>query len=282
VTLSTRTNEGMGWRPDLPDYRDERFLFARALAGELQSSVDLPPSAKPQRKEVDRHPVRDQLTAGSCVGHGVGLIAAVERNVSQRSPLFIYAKARDIIGELGQDNGAYIRDGAKVVATEGAPSERKWPYDLTKLHVDPSDMADRDAAKRKMFSYHRLMTGQEFRSCLASGHLFTIGFSVYGNIEEPLTTDFGILNMPTGAPAGGHCIAVIGYDNEFRMSQWAQEARQRGVADAMIPEKVYECQNSWGSSWGRGGRMAIDANYLEHSMLAGDAWTLRGFEDERR
>jgi len=282
VILSTRTNEGMGWRPDLPDYRDQRFMFSRALADEMLTPSTLPPSATPQRKELDRHPVRDQGNAGSCVGHGVGLIAAVERNVTQRSPLFIYAEARKIIGELDQDQGAYIRDGVKVVATLGAPTERKWPYVLSMLHIDPSDKADRDAAKRKVFSYHRLQTGQEFRSCLASGHLFTIGFTVYSSMDHPLVSDMGIVGMPGGSPQGGHCVAVIGYDNTFRQSQWAQEARQKGVADAMLPEAVYECQNSWSASWGRSGRFVIDANYLEHWALAGDAWTLRGFEDERK
>ncbi len=106
-----RTTDGMGWRPDLPDYRDERYLFSRALAGEIKAAAELPPSAQPQRRELDKHPVRDQGNAGSCVGHGVGLIAAVERNVSQRSPLFIYAEARKTIGELHIDEGAYIRDG---------------------------------------------------------------------------------------------------------------------------------------------------------------------------
>ena len=282
MILSTRTNEGMGWRPDLPDYRDERFLFSRALADEMLAPTVLPPSAQPQRRELNKHPPRDQGNAGSCVGHGVGLIAAVERNVTQRSPLFIYAEARKVIGELEQDNGAFIRDGVKVVATLGAPKERDWPYDLSKLHDDPSDKADRDAAKRKVFSYHRLQTGQEFRSCLASGHLFAIGFTVYSLMWEPLVTEHGIVNMPYGTAQGGHCVAVIGYDNVFRQSEWAFEARQRGIPDASIPEQVYECQNSWSASWGRQGRFVIDARYLEHWALAGDAWTLRGFEDEWR
>lgn len=276
--IQQRTNEGMGWRPDLPDYRDARFRYAKALAGEM--ATELPPRAQPQRKELDKHPIRDQGNAGSCVGHGVGLIAAIERNVSQRSPLFIYAEARKIIGELDRDEGAYIRDGIKVVATIGAPTERKWPYRLENLHIDPDAKADRDALKRKVFSYHRLETGREFRSCLASGHLFTIGFSVYSNIWGLNVGQFGILNMPSGAPQGGHCVAVIGYDDDFPNSEWGKWALSMGAQN--VPQRVYECQNSWGKSWGREGRFVIEAGYLESPYLAGDAWTLRGFEDERR
>ncbi len=94
--------------------------------------------------------------------------------------------------------------------------------------------------------------------------------------------DAGVLGMPQGSASGGHCVAVIGYDDDFRASQWAQEARQMGATDASIPERVYECQNSWSALWGRHGRFVIDAGYLESPYLANDAWTLRGFEDERK
>lgn len=276
------TAQGFGWRPDLPDYRDAPYKYSKALKAELVLPADLPPRAQPQRTEVDRHPVRDQGSAGSCVGHGVGFIAAVERNVTQRSPLFIYYEARRLINETDQDNGAYIRDGIKVAANLGAPRESLWAYDLGMLYVDPAEKADTDAAQRKVFSYHRLETGHDFRSCLASRHLFTIGFTVYSSFNAPLVSQFGICGVPSGQPRGGHCVAVIGYDDEFRSSKWAQWARSEGVADSDIPEKVYECQNSWGSGWARGGRFVIAAEYLENTYLADDAWTLRGYEDERR
>lgn len=277
--------EWLGWKaPDRPDIGDDRYLFGRMLADELVSKEELPPRAAPQRREVDKHGILDQGPTGSCTGHGVGLIAAVERNVTKRAPYFIYYEARRIIGETGIDEGAYIRDAIKVVANLGSPTFSKWPSKIDKLFLDPSDVADRDAAKRKVFSYHRLMGGLEFRSCLASGHLFTIGFMVYPNIDDPLVEKFGILPLPTAGmrPDGGHCVAVIGYDDDFRNSQWAQWARNLGYPASQIPERVYECQNSWGVDWGNGGRFVIDSAYLEHWSLAGDAWTLRGFEDERR
>lgn len=277
-----RTVEWMGWRPDLPDFRDEPYLYEKALSREIKPTSALPPRAQPQRREVDRHPVRDQGPTGSCVGHGVGFIAAIERNVVQRSALAIYAEARKIIGELDRDDGAYIRDGARVVGTLGAPAERRWPFDIAKLHVDPSESADRDALKRKVFSYHRLQGGQEFRSCLASGHLFTIGFTVYSSLSDPLVERFGIVNWPAGRAEGGHCVAVIGYEDDFPNSEWGAWARNEGYPERQLPARVYECQNSWGEDWGRRGRFVIDAEYLEHRYLAGDAWTLRGFEDSRR
>lgn len=273
---------GLGWRPDRPDYRDQPYRFARALAGEMLGPAALPPSARPQRREVDAHGVLDQGATGSCTGHGTGLCAAVERNVTKRSPFFIYYEARRIIGETDVDNGAYIRDAVKVCSIIGAPVFSKWPSDMAKLFVDPGDKADADAAKRKVFTYHRLQGGQEFRSCLAGGHLFTIGFSCYANLFSPLVERFGVVPMPAGGDEGGHCVAVIGYNDDFPNSEWAKWARDDGFPASAIPTRVYECQNSWGTNWGRNGRFVIPAEYLEDENLADDAWTLRGFSDETR
>lgn len=278
----TERKAGLGWRPDKPDYRDVPYRFSRALAGEMVTPAALPRSATPQRRELDRHGVMDQGQTGSCTGHGTGLCAAVERNVSKRSPFFIYYEARRIIGETGVDNGAYIRDAVKVCSTLGSPRYSLWPSTTDRLMTDPAPKADMDAEKRRVFTYHRLQGGQEFRSCLASGHLFTIGFSCYANLFEPAVDHFGIVSMPAGPDEGGHCVAVIGYDDDFRSSKWAQEARSGGFPDSDIPARAYECQNSWSEAWGRGGRFIMPAEYLEDDNLADDAWTLRGFVDERR
>jgi hypothetical protein len=281
----TERKAGLGWRPDKPDYRDVPYRFNRALAGEMQPITMLPPNAAPQRREVDKHGVLDQGQTGSCTGHGTGLCAAVERNVKARSPFFIYYEARRIINETDVDNGAYIRDAVKVCSSLGAPVYSKWPTDERLLFLDPSPSADKDAAKRKVFTYHRLRginSGQEFRSCLAGGHLFAIGITCFANMFDPSVDATGIVPMPSGGDEGGHCIAIIGYDDDFQHSQWAAEARSSGVPDSAIPERVYEFQNSWGASWGRNGRGVIPADFIEDEYLADDAWTLRGFEDESK
>jgi len=270
---------GLGWRPDKPDYRDVPYSYGRALAHEIVGTEALPPKATPQRSEVNRHGVLDQGQTGSCTGHGTGLCAAVERNVSKRAPFFIYYEARRIIGETDVDNGAYIRDAVKVCSTVGAPYYNLWPSDPSKLFTDPGIKADTDAAKRKIFTYHRVEGGQQFRSCLAGGHLFTIGFTCYNNLFNPLVDQFGIVQMPEGSDQGGHCVAVIGYDDDFQNSEWAHWAKGQGYPENGIPAKVYECQNSWGQGWGRAGRFVIPAEYLENTNLADDAWTLRGFSD---
>lgn len=278
-----RRDTRLGWRPSLPDYRDEGYQFSRALRHELLAPAALPPSAKPQRRELDRLPVLDQGQSGSCTGFGTALLDAVERNVSLRSPLFIYYEARRLIGETDVDNGAYGRDAVKVCATLGAPRESFWPSELSgagvpiRLFDDPADKADRDAAKRRAFSYHPLGNGQEFRSCMAGGHPFALGITCYSNLFSPAVDRFGIVPMPSGYDEGGHWLCFIGYDDEFRSSEWAQEARNGGLPDSAIPEWVYEFQNSWSDQWGRNGRGVIPAEYVENPYLASDGQTIRGF-----
>lgn len=277
-----RSTAWMGWRPDNPDYRDDVYRFSKALAGEKVHADFLPPRAAPQKKEVDAHPTLDQGPTGSCTGHGVGLLDAIERNVTVRSPLFLYYEARRVIGETELDNGAYIRDAIKVATALGAPTYGRWPTKGANLFSDPSDSADRDAAKRKAYSYHRLDNGNDYKSCLAAGHLLTIGFTVYANIDDPIVTRFGIIPMPAGSDDGGHCVPIIAYDLDFRNSEWAASARKNGYPADAVPEQVYIGQNSWGADWGRSGRFAIPCEYLDNPDLADDAWTLRGFADETR
>lgn len=281
-----------GWRRNLPDPRDRNYSFSRALGSELLNVEDLPVRTAPQRKEVDAHGVTNQGPAGSCVGHGFGLAAAVERNVKRRSALWIYSKCRMRRGEMLVDLGAYPRDACKVLAEEGAPIESKWPYriagnDVANLFVEPPAAANADAAKRKLFTYHELRNGHEMRSCLADtkgkkGHLFCVGVSVFSNWFDPIVDRFGIIPMPRGYDDGGHLVPIIGHDDRFRESEYAQECRNAGFPEAAIPEKVYVLQNSWDDDWGHKGRAYIPCDYVESPYFAGDALTLRGFADPNR
>ena len=281
--LRVRSNEGLGARPSLPDYRDDAYRFQTRLQSEMIAADEIPPRTTPQRREVDAHGVADQGRSGSCVGHGTGLIAAVERNVVRRSELAIYYECRRMIGETDVDQGAYGRDSMKVVSNYGAPRHIYWPTELDesgypkRLFEDPGPVPDRDAAKRKIFSYHPLARGHEFVSCLASGHVFALGFSVFSNLWDPIVWQTGIVPHPAGYDEGGHWIPIIGHWERFEESEWAQWARNQGVPDSRIPRgRCYETQNSWGP-WGREGRGVLPASLLENPYYAWDAWTLRGF-----
>ena len=198
----------LGWKGVRPDYRDEPYRFKNALKAELATPAELPPSSRPQWREVEAMPILDQGLSSACTGYGTAPMAAVERNVTMRSPDAIYRAARAAIGELDRDEGAYGHDAVAYAVQEGAPAHRLWPSKLgadgKPIHLweAPSARALADAAKRKLFTYHGLATGQEFRSCLQR-HTFAIGISCYDNLFDPLTERFGIVQMPAGDYQGG-------------------------------------------------------------------------------
>jgi len=149
----------LGWRPDLPDFRDHRVKWGSPFlqAVEIPTAVDL----RPQCSAVE-----NQGQVSSCTGNAiVGALEALEnknRVVSASfavtgalemladkadselidlSRLFVYWNERNLEGTTEQDAGAYIRDGIKVVASFGACAETLWPYDETRWRERPSHEA---------------------------------------------------------------------------------------------------------------------------------------------
>lgn len=278
MTEEVKTNKGMGWRPDIPDFRDLNFTdqnFRAAATADLKPEAELAPALLIPRDRLP--PVYDQGNLGSCVGNAISTMMSYTRRVVPRSRLFIYYEARRLINETQNDAGCYIRDGIKVITNLGAPRERYWPYIEEKVFEDPWEMADRDAAKRKIFLYARLNTREDFRNCIAEGYPFTIGFAVYNSFGSRTASKHGIQPLPKSGEymQGGHAVLVIGYNSNFKGTQWAQEAMAAGVPEADIPNDVYYVRNSWGEDWGRQGDFVIDARYLESTNLAADAWTIR-------
>jgi C1A family cysteine protease len=278
VALVERSSKGLGWRPDIPDYRDLNFddaPFRAARAETAKPELKLPASYIIPRAKLP--PVFDQGQLGSCVGNSVSTVMSMVRKVKPRSRLFIYYEARRLINETDRDEGCYIRDAVKVVANLGAPREDIWPYYVGNVFVDPPLNIDRSAKTAKIFKYARLNTREDFRKCLAEGYPFVIGFSVYDGFTngKGISTEIQLLPEPGQVLTGGHAVAVIGYDSNFRESQWAKDNIARGFPIEKIPNDVYIVRNSWGIGWGRNGDFAIDAHYLENRNLADDAWTMR-------
>lgn len=264
--LEPRRKCGLGWRPDLPDPRDH--LFRAAVAPQLAGTA-LPVRAKVLG--VEGFPVFDQGQTNSCVGHSVAELHAIVRRVTPRSRLQVYYEARRLINETDRDEGAYVRDAIKVISQLGAGRETWWPFDPAQIFTDPPEKVDRDALKRRIFSYSRLLGPDDYRLSLAAGHPFVIGISCFDNLFSDLSARTGLYLYPQAGERneGGHAILAWGYDMDFPASQLGQQLVGQG---ASVPGSVYFLRGSWGGDFGWHGNHIVDARIIDDARLSDDAW----------
>jgi len=243
---------GYGWIPDVPDQRDYLLSAVLRIPAKLPRKVDLRPACSK---------VEDQGQLGSCTANALaGALEFLERKdkvaFEDFSRLFIYYNERAIEHTIQSDSGAMIRDGIKTLAKQGVCSEKKWPYFVSKFRVKPTPSCYKDALNHQITSYHRIITLDEMRACLAEGFPFVFGFTVYESFESQAVAKTGIVNMPkTGERSlGGHAVLGVGYD----------DAKERFIV-----------RNSWGDGWGVKGYFTIPYKYVADRNLSDDFWTIR-------
>jgi C1A family cysteine protease len=260
-----RKIERYGWRPDLPDHRDRIYNLERKVyrSEELQPKCSL----RSQMPEV-----YNQGQLGSCTGNG---IAAVLEHTETKdgqaaetpSRLFIYYGERVIEGTVNEDSGGQIRDGIKVVASEGAPPEQLWPYEIEKFKEKPSDEAFAAAKQHEAIQYLKVLpgtAGSPVRSPIQEGLPIVFGFTVPAVFEsstwDPATQ---LLPLPAAGEKtlGGHCVVIVGWD--FSLERF--------------PVNVFEVRNSWGAEWGDQGYFWMDARWIYEPTrgLSSDFWVIQ-------
>lgn len=247
----TLNNHKFGWVRDLPDQRDHEFLALPSAS--LPAVVDLR-SAMP--------PVYDQGQLGSCTANAIAGHLDFNRKKQGEafispSRLFIYYQERLDQGTVASDSGASIRESVKAVKAYGACPEKEWKYDIGKFTNKPNAKVYADAIKYEALSYQRINRAlTDFKTCLADGYPFVIGFTVYDSFEGPDVAKSGIMPMPATSESvlGGHAVVVVGYDES---KQW------------------FIVRNSWGKKWGDKGYFYMPYAYLLDSKLSSDFWTLR-------
>lgn len=246
-----RTNKKLGWRRDLPDYRDFTLLLAKPKL--VPKKVNL-------ESKFGTFGVYDQGNLGSCTANAIaGAIVFTElkegpldTTLTYPSRLFIYYGERVIEGSVSSDAGAEIRDGMKVVAKLGYPQEKLWPYKVGQFATKPPASVYTEAKKDYVLTYYRVtQTLYSMRLCLAHGFPFVFGISVYDNFWDNSNGD---IKMPSGSLAGGHAILGTGYDDNTKM---------------------FDFRNSWGAGWGNNGSGRIPYEYLTDLNLASDFWVVK-------
>src|SRR5665647_635623 len=257
---------GLGWIPDLPDFRDytEETRDIRAILAptgvmfapadgqrrpRLAASVDLRPWASP---------VEDQGALGSCTAQaGAGIIEYYERKSFghhvESSRLFLYKATRNLMKSKG-DSGAYLRMTMGAMVIFGVPPEPYWPY------TDAEDGFDKEppafcyafAQNYKTLLYYRhdpagstrAAVLEKLKTYLAAGHPAMFGFTVYSSVDQAEAT--GRIPVPFGRERieGGHAVVAMGFDDAMTIANTSGGAPSRG---ALL------IRNSWGKGWGEKG-----------------------------
>lgn len=252
-----KANRGRyGWIPDIPDQRDFLYSAIRMVPAKLPKYVDLRPTCSK---------VEDQGDLGSCTGNAlVGGLEFLEKKDKVKyielSRLFVYYNERAMEHTVKSDSGAMIRDGIKTLAKQGVCSEKSWPYDIAKFKNKPAAACFKEAADHQITSYHRILTLDEMRTCLAEGFPFVFGFTVYESFETQQVSKTGVVDMPKKSERvlGGHAVLAVGYDDA---------------------SKRFIVRNSWGTGWGQKGYFTMPYAYVADRNLSDDFWTIRRGEE---
>lgn len=261
MPVTERKISRYGWKRDLPDPRDRIVNLERPI---LQAHRL--PVKHSLREEMP--PVYDQGQLGSCTANAIaGLLehAATRQGEPSVVPsrLFIYYEERAIEGTVDQDAGAMIRDGIKVVASEGAPPEEEWPYDIARFADRPTAKAYQDAKQHEAIDYLRVIPGGRgapIRTTLLTEPI-AFGFSVPDYFEGGWDPTGQPLPLPTVDTQfiGGHAVDIVGYD----------------FSRQSFPGNVLEVRNSWGPGWGDSGYYWMDAGWFDpRNALCDDFWTV--------
>jgi C1A family cysteine protease len=289
----TMRKYGMGWLPDLPDFRDYtmeqkevptrlKSLDQKPIKSMLQS-VGLAKTAKKSLpSKVDLRPwfspVEDQLDLGSCTANaGVGLLEYFERRAFGKyidaSRLFLYKVTRKLLHSTG-DSGAYLRTTMEAMCLFGVPPAEHWPYDPARFDEEPPAFCYAFAQNYQAIQFYRLDPPQgsgpealltRIKSGLNAGLPAMFGFTVYRSIAEANAD--GRIPFPSSADGveGGHAVVVAGYDDQLKIKGKGPKAEE--TTGALL------IRNSWSADWGEQGYGWLPYRYVT-AGLAIDWWSL--------
>jgi len=267
--MADNTTYGLGMIPSLKDVRDYKFERVETL-GNFPSAIDLRP------KMFD---VWNQGSEGSCTAHGVGACFRQARRIKygwtnkygvglgqhigvmeDYSPSFaqLYYDARVLEGTTQIDAGASVRDAVRVLNINGAAAYHNMPYVPGSFTTPPDAKTATNATHHESVRYESVdlsnMAG--VKSAINLGLPVVYGMTWY-NSAFGIGPD-GLMKQPGLAGdsvAGGHCIAVVGFDDNLF----------GGCAIV---------RNSWGQNWAAGGFFYMPYALLTNTSLTGDAWVL--------
>jgi C1A family cysteine protease len=249
---------GLGYLPSrgVPPLAEQVTLAAQAAAASpppepsYPSAVDLRATAAGNMVT----PIRDQAACGSCVAFGSS--AAVEGTLKMErgdpglepdlsEAYLFYCKAAEEGRTCDGPTGGWYPKAALDVFSEGGgvPGEECFPYTAGDQPCNACE--DWQSQATTIAAWQPLDTPAEMKEWIANHGPTVASMIVY---EDFMHYAGGVYGYVSGEEEGGHCISMVGYDDEQRF--WIGK-------------------NSWGTGWGEQGffRIAYGECGIDSGML---------------
>ena len=284
--MKTREGHGLGWVPDVPDFRDfypghENLTEEHKKVSEFFEKKKLltEPISNPTSIIIPKNdfsPVENQESLGSCTANAaVGLIEYYQKKTKSKyidmSRLFLYKATRNLLGWTG-DTGAYLRTTMGAMVIFGSPPESYWPYVIADYEKEPPAFMYSFAKEFQTLRYFRLDPPgisrdnllKRIKSLLNRKMPPMFGFSVYNSISQALSN--GEIPYPCDSDkgVGGHAIVATGFDDNKEIENKTCGKKTKGA---------FRIRNSWGTNWGDGGYGWLPYDYILNG-LAIDWWSI--------
>jgi C1A family cysteine protease len=254
----SRTIQGYGWKPSLPDHRDQV-----ADVGLLPVLPEVDPRGDYMT------PIYDQGQLGSCTANTIAEALDAWRIVNDQeafypSRLALYALERLREGSpLDQDTGAYGRDGLWVSQHSGFIREKDMPYSdrESAWSKDPRPLIAKLKGSddwSKLYSPYKVVPRSvtSFKRVLSNRQTIAIGFTVYESFESDEVARSGVMPYPEPGERqlGGHEVLVVGY--------------------LKAEPGYFLVRNHWGKDWGIGGYFLMPQQVILDAGMSEDFRTI--------
>jgi C1A family cysteine protease len=201
-------------------------------------------------------PIRDQAECLSCVAFGAcaaveGTLRLQEKapnldvDLSEAQLFYCIALAQGRTCAEGQPtSGWYPKEALAAFQAHGVPDEACFRY--TPGDQTCAACADWESRATRISGSHSLDTPVDMKQWICSHGPVLASMQVYEDFQR---YGGGVYKHAAGGPLGGHCVCIVGYDDDARC--WIGK-------------------NSWNTWWGEEGffRIAYGDSGIDSAMLA--------------